>query len=99
MHLNSRLTQLLEAYEPERLQALLLWFNAEQQQLDNQSQRLAALLEETSALDIEACYQAANRLKLQDAVEITLLNEFGPEFRRKPCFPWLSQTLCNRFSV
>jgi hypothetical protein len=99
MHLNPKLSQLLEAYEPERLQAILLWFNAEQQQLENPSQRLAALLEETSTLDVEACYQAADRLKLQDAVEITILNEFGPEFRQKPSFPWLSKTLCNRFSI
>lgn len=98
MHLNPRLASLLETYEPERLKALLLWFNADAQSVSGQSQRLHAILDETLHMDMDACYQAASQLQLDDMVHVSILNEFGPEFAKKAAFQWLNRTMTLRLA-
>jgi hypothetical protein len=87
MYLNPRLAKLLEAYEPERLKAILMWFNADAQSLPAQSER-----------SVDTCYQLASQLELDEMVRISILNEFGPNFEGKAAYQWLNRNMSRRLA-
>ncbi len=98
MDLNPRLAKRLEAYEPERLKAILMWFNADRQSFQSQSERLTVILDEMQQLTVDSCYELAGQLDLDDLVQVSILNEFGPRFEEKPAFVWLSRSVSQRLS-
>lgn len=96
MTLNPRLARVLETYEPNRLKAILMWFNADSQTLSTQSETLNAMLTEVQHMNMETCYQLASQLELNELVDLSILNEFGPTFADKSSFVWLSQHVSHR---
>ncbi len=98
MQLNPRLARLMETYEPERLQALLLWFNTDQQSLNTQSERLSSILAEAQSRDIADCYRLASQLQPAQLAEFSILNEFGPNFAARASFPWLVRGVSQRLA-
>lgn len=93
MQPHPQLLQHLEQTALGRLKAFLLWFNVDTHSLQSQSERLDALLTEMNTISPEACYQALSELELPDLVRLSILNEFGPQFARKPGFLFLETML------
>ena len=103
MQLNTQLLNHLEMTAPERLKGLFLWLNINVHNLQSQSQCLDALISEVNTMPIETCYRTLAQLALPDLIQLSLLNEFGPQFARKASFSLLekllSQQLCGSFSL
>lgn len=103
MQLNPKLARLLEAYEPDRLKAILLWFNADAQSLPAQNERLNAILDEMQTMTIDTCYRVISELEMTEMIRISILNEFGPQFEQRAAYQWLNramgQTLALRYQI
>lgn len=89
MRLNPHLSQVLEIYDPERLNAILLWLNAELKEMFTASDN-----QQTKVINLESA--ASTPLLLDDLVQFSILNEFGPDFSDKPVYPWLQQQVCQK---
>jgi hypothetical protein len=91
MNLNPTLAKLLEAYELEELNTLVSWLEPEAKPLEDES----LLLKEEPAMNTTRCFSP---VVLDDLVEFSIVNEFGPDFQGKSCFDWLRQCLIQRFN-
>jgi hypothetical protein len=90
MTLHPQLSQVLELYDPQRLNAILLWLNAEfKDMLINPAQDITAINQESAA---------STAVDLDDLVRFSILNEFGLSFGQKPAFPWLKQEVCQKLA-
>jgi hypothetical protein len=96
MQPHPQLLQHLEQTAMDRLKGLLLWLNIDTHRIQSQSERLNALLDEMNTISPESCYQALSQLELADLARFSILNEFGPQFARKPGFPLLETMLHRR---
>lgn len=99
MQINPSLEHSLEQLCPERLKALLLWFSSGLHYMGTESDRLEALLAEYAESDPLTCYRLLDSLKLQEMVEFTLINEFGPSVAQKQYFPSLVQAVTTRLTT
>lgn len=88
MLLNPRLSHVLELYDPQRLNALLLWLNSELKDMLTPSEL------QTEATNIESATSVV--LPLDDLVQFSILNEFGLNFSDKPAFPWLKREVSQK---
>jgi hypothetical protein len=73
----------------DRLKSLLAWFSSGMQTVEAESKRLQTLLDETTQADPLTQYSMLNSVELDQMVHFTLLNEFGPSFAQRRCFPYL----------
>lgn len=89
MRLNPHLSQVLEIYDPERLYAILNWLNSEFKDMFTSSSDT----QQTETVNVES---ASSVLMLDDLVQFSILNEFGPDFSEKPAFPWLQKQVCQK---
>lgn len=102
MPLSPYIEQLLEAYEPERLQALVHWLEADSPVATNDSLIQEKEVFPMSAPNVDNALteiQAGAPAPLDDLIVFSILDEFGPEFMGKPCFRWLSQCLSQHFTA
>jgi hypothetical protein len=91
MQLNPTLAKLLEAYELEELNTLVGWLEPEARPLTDES-----LLSKEEPV-MNTTFSSAP-VVLDDLVEFSILNEFGPDFQGKSCFDWLRQCMIQRFN-
>jgi hypothetical protein len=91
MPLNSHLSQVLELYDPQRLNALLLWLNSEFKDM------LTPLERQTEVTNIESAASIA-AVSLDELVQFSILNEFGLGFSDKPGFPWLKREVSQKMA-
>lgn len=89
MRLNPHLAQVLELYDSERLNAILLWLNTELKEMFTTSDN-----QQTEVTNLESAANAT--LVLDDLVQFSILNEFGLNFSDKPAYPWLQQQVCQK---
>ena len=102
MPLSPYLAQLLEAYEPERLQALLNWLESDRSVLNDESPIQEKEQFPMSATHVEnplSAIQAGSAAPLDDLIIFSILDEFGPDFMGKPYFQWLSQCVSQHFTT
>jgi hypothetical protein len=102
MSLSPYLYQVLETYEPERLQTLLAWLKADssvsQNAFPNQEKEafpMSAIQFNQAVTDI----QAGSPTPLDDLILFSILDEFGPQFIGKSCFHWLSQSVSRHIAT
>ena len=88
MTLHPQLSQVLELYDPQRLNAILLWLNSEFKDMLISSESDITTINQKSAVPPE--------LPLDDLVQFSILNEFGIGFGEKAAFPWLTQEVCQK---
>jgi hypothetical protein len=101
MPLSPYLAQLLSAYEPERLLALLNWLEPDLSVVDEESPFQEKETSPMSATTIENSDPESvtgSAVSLDDLVIFSILDEFGPQFMGKPYFHWLSRCVCERFA-
>lgn len=90
MPLNPHLSQVLELYDPQRLNALLLWLNSEFKDM------LTPLERQTEVTNIESAANIA--VSLDELVQFSILNEFGLGFSDKLGFPWLKREVSQKIT-
>lgn len=90
MTLHPQLSQVLELYDPQRLNAILLWLNSEFKDMLTGPESDIIITNHKSAVHPE--------LRLDDLVQFSILNEFGLSFGQKPAFPWLKQEVCQKLT-
>jgi hypothetical protein len=102
MSLSPYLFQVLEAYEPERLQTLLKWLEANSSVSQNASPDQEKETSSMSAIQFNQALtdiQAGSPTPLDDLILFSILDEFGPQFIGKPCFHWLSQSVSRHIAT
>lgn len=98
------LAQLLEAYELERLQALVNWLEPDTSLLFNESP-IQEKEKETSPMSVITVENSnpdplsSTAASLDDLIIFSILDEFGPQFMGKPYFQWLSHCVSERFAA
>lgn len=108
MELNATLVMLLEAYELERLTALVDWLEPEAAhvtiQLSQESQSLESsppkeepMMSTLSPLSVIDAQPSSTALALDDLIAFSIVNEFGTSFQGKTCFEWLRECVTRRF--
>lgn len=80
----------------DKLKSLLTWFSSGISSVEAETQRLQAILEENDKADPVTCYNRLNSVELDEMVSFTLMNEFGPGFAQKTCFPYLVNQVLER---
>lgn len=90
MTLHPQLSKVLELYDPQRLNAILLWLNAEFKDMFTHSEHNITAINQESA--------AARAVDLDELVQFSILNEFGLSFGQKSAFPWLKQEVCQKLA-
>lgn len=96
------LTQLLEAYELERLQALVNWLEPDAPLLFNESPIQEKETSPMSVITVENSNPdplSSTAASLDDLIIFSILDEFGPQFMGKPYFQWLSHCVSERFAA
>jgi len=96
MPLSPYLAQLLEAYEPERLQALVHWLESDASALNDTNPCQDEEVSPMNVTNVNASLsqiQAGSPAPLDDLIIFSILDEFGPQFMGRPCFQWLSQSV------
>lgn len=91
MRLNPHLSEMLEIYDLERLNTILLWLNTELKEMFTNADT-----QQTEATNVESATNAT--LVLDDLVHFSILNEFGLGFSDKPVYPWLQQQVCQKMA-
>lgn len=102
MPLSPYLAQLLEAYEPERLQALLNWLEPEHSELTTPShlqEKEPISMNTTTVENTLSDIQAGSPAPLDDLIIFSILDEFGPQFIGKPYIKWLSRCVSEHFNT
>jgi hypothetical protein len=90
MLLNPHLSQVLELYDPQRLNALLLWLNSEFKDMLTLSEIQIELTNIESVTSIE--------VPLDELVQFSILNEFGLGYSDKPGFLWLKRKVSQKIA-
>lgn len=98
MNLHPLFETALGQIRPDRLKALLLWYASGTGTLETESESLQTLLEEGSQSDPVTCYDMLESLQLSEMVSFTLVNEFGPRFAQRQCFPVLVESITHRLA-
>jgi hypothetical protein len=88
MPLNAHLTQVLEIYDPQRLNAILVWLNSELKDMFSPSEIQVEAINRETAIN--------SPLDLNDLVQFSILEEFGPDFGHKPTFQWLQERVIQK---
>ncbi len=87
-----------EEQKTDKLKSLLTWFSSGISSVEAETQRLQGLLEETAKADPVTTYSRLNSVELDEMVTFTLMNEFGPSFAKKQCFPYLVNQVLERLN-
>ena len=102
MSIRPYLTQLLEAYELERLQAIVNWLEPDASLLFNESSIQEKETSPMSVITVENSNPdplSSAAASLDDLIIFSILEEFGPQFMGKPYFQWLSHCVSERFAA
>lgn len=93
MSIHPHLAQVLEVYDPERLYALLIWLNSELKDMFSLTDTPTPI--ETTPIQS----LTPGSLDLDDLIQFSILNEFGPGFSEKPAFPLLQAQVYQKLSL
>lgn len=100
MHWSPSFERLLEAQPAEQLQAHLLWLlQSGDEPLNTRSPALRHAMETVHTMTPPECLSRLQRLSAQDIVRMTLLQEFGVDFARKPGFQALARLVAQRAAL
>lgn len=87
-----------ETSSTDKLKSLLTWFSSGISSVEAETQRLQTMLDDNAKADPVTTYNRLNSVELDEMVSFTLMNEFGPSFAQKRCFPYLVNQVLSRLN-